>query len=63
MEVSKMSKEELDQACGMYQYWNGIPTFLRSPYNPNMSDTDVGLIGFPYSGGNSIERMLFCAAS
>jgi guanidinopropionase len=39
-----------------FQYWHGIPTFLRCPYKPDMSDTDVGLIGFAYSGGNSIER-------
>lgn len=59
MEVKRMTTEELDQATGFYQYWNGIPTLLRSPYRPDMSDTDVGLIGFPYSGGNSIERMQY----
>lgn len=57
MDVSKLSEEELNAAIGMYQYWSGIPTFLRTPHRPDMSNTDIGLIGFAYSGGNSIERM------
>ena len=56
MESNNVSSEELEQACGMFQYWSGVPTLLRCPYKPDMSDTDVGLIGFAYSGGNSIER-------
>jgi guanidinopropionase len=59
LEVTRLTKEELDQATGNYQYWNGIPTLLRCPYQPDMSNTDVGLIGFAYSGGNSIERMQY----
>lgn len=56
MSVDKLSQEDLDAACGTFQYWSGIPTFLRCPYKPDMSDTDIGLIGFAYSGGNAIER-------
>lgn len=26
-----------------------------------MADTDIGLIGFPYSGGNAVERMQYLA--
>lgn len=44
-----------------YKYWAGIPTFLRCPYRPDMSATDIGLIGFPYSGGNSIEHLQYLA--
>jgi len=36
-----------------------MPTFLRCPFQPDLKDTDIGLIGVPYSGGNSIERMQY----
>jgi len=57
--IEDLSPEELTQLVSTLQYWSGIPTLLRCPYRPDMSDTDVGLIGFPYSGGNHIERMQY----
>jgi len=42
-----------------YWHWYGMPTFLRCPFQPDLKDTDIGLIGVPYSGGNSIERMQY----
>jgi guanidinopropionase len=42
-----------------YWHWSGVPTFLRCPFQPDLKDTDIGLIGVPYSGGNSIERMQY----
>jgi len=46
-------------AAAGYWHWSGIPTFLRCPFQPDFKDTDIGLIGVPYSGGNSIERMQY----
>jgi len=54
-----LTPEEFAQVVGKYQHWYGIPTFLRCPHRPDMSATDIGLIGFPYSGGNHIERMQY----
>jgi guanidinopropionase len=54
-----MSEDEINEYSARYRYWSGIPTFLRAPYRPGMEDTDVGLIGFPYSGGNPVERMQY----
>lgn len=42
-----------------YMHWHGVPTFLHCPHRPDMKDTDIGLIGVPYSGGNAIERMQY----
>jgi len=42
-----------------YWHWYGMPTFLHCPFQPDLKDTDIGLIGVPYSGGNSIERMQY----
>lgn len=51
------TEDEMNEYSAMYRHWNGIATFLRATHRPNMEETDIGLIGFPYSGGNSIERM------
>jgi len=59
--VEEMTPDEITELTGILQYWQGIPTLLRCPYRPDMSDTDVGLIGFPYCGGNHIERMQYLA--
>ena len=48
-----------DDLFASYQHWSGIPTFLRCPYQPNFQDTDIGLIGFPYAGGNPVEHMQY----
>lgn len=29
----------------------GLPTFLRAPYNEDLENTDVGIIGVPFDGG------------
>ena len=57
--VEDLTPEEVTQLASTLLYWSGIPTFLRCPYRPDMSGTDIGLIGFPYSGGNHIERMQY----
>lgn len=55
----EFTPEFLVAANASYQHWSGVATFLRCPYRPDMGDTDIGLIGFPYSGGNAIERMQY----
>jgi len=52
-----LTEDEMNEYSAKYRYWQGIPTFLRAPYKPDMEGTDIGLIGFAYSGGNPIERM------
>jgi guanidinopropionase len=42
-----------------YMHWYGPATFLRCPHQPDLKDTDIGLIGVPYSGGNPVERMQY----
>jgi len=59
MPAQELTPEELQAAAMGYQHWFGVATFLRCPYQPDMSNTDIGLIGFPYSGGNAIERMQY----
>jgi len=61
MNESSLSPEAAEQAVKSYQYWFDIPTFLRCPHQPDLKDTDIGLVGVPYSGGNSIERMQYLA--
>ena len=29
----------------------GIPTFMRCPYQEDLSDLDIALIGIPFDGG------------
>jgi guanidinopropionase len=50
---------QLASAAAVYQHWAGIATFLRCPHRPDLSDTEIGLIGFPHAGGNMIERMQY----
>jgi guanidinopropionase len=58
-DLGSPTPEEASGLSSTYWHWHGVPTFLRSPYRPDMGDTDVGLIGFPYSGGNAVERMQY----
>lgn len=51
-------KSSLDFATG-YQHWFGPTTFLRCPHRPDFADTDLGLVGVPYGGGNPIEHMQY----
>ncbi len=50
-----------EMALGAMRYWHwaGVATFLRCPHRPDLSETDIGLVGFPYSGGNAVERMQY----
>jgi guanidinopropionase len=59
MPPPELTPERLATAVLGYQHWNGVATFLRSPHRPDLNETDIGLIGFPYSGGNAIERMQY----
>lgn len=54
--MNEMSDTDLSNALFSYWHWYGLPTFLRCPFQPDLKDTDIGLIGVPYSGGNSVER-------
>jgi hypothetical protein len=51
MPPQKFTREQLMSAAGIYQHWSGIATFLRCPYQPDMSNTDIGLIGFAQRSG------------
>lgn len=42
-----------------YQHWFGPATFLRAPYRPDFSETDIGIVGFPHSGGNPVEHVQY----
>ncbi len=57
MPKEAMDPQKLLEIQQTYSYWAGVPTFLRSPHRPDMSETDIGLIGFPYCGGNPVEHM------
>lgn len=57
--MTQFSEEQAQAAVMNYWHWYGVPTFLRCPLQPDMKDTDIGLVGVPYSGGNSIERMQY----
>jgi guanidinopropionase len=59
MASKELTGEALFAAGAGFQHWSGVATFLRCPHQPDMSNTDIGLIGFPYSGGNSVERMQY----
>src|SRR5262245_32565746 len=52
-----LTEDEMNEYSALYRYWQDIPTFLRAPFRPKMEETDIGLIGFAYSGGNPIESM------
>lgn len=58
-DIKGLSDEESAEAVARYWHWHGVATFLRCPFAPDFKDTDIGLIGVPYSGGNSIERMQY----
>jgi len=51
--------EQVSNEAYGYMHWYGVATFLRCPHQPDLKDTDIGLIGFPYSGGNPFERMQY----
>jgi guanidinopropionase len=51
-----MDETDAFAAVAGYWHWYGLPTFLRCPFQPDLQNTDIGLIGVPYSGGNRIER-------
>jgi guanidinopropionase len=60
MAQKELTGEEMFAAgATAYMHWYGVATLLRCPYRPDMSETDIGLIGFPYSGGNAVERMQY----
>jgi len=54
-----MTEAEAAAAVATYWHWHGVPTFLRCPFAADFKDTDIGLIGVPYSGGNAVERMQY----
>jgi len=57
--MKELSEADAMAAASGYWHWYGVPTFLRCPFQPDFKDTDIGLVGVPYSGGNSIERMQY----
>jgi guanidinopropionase len=59
--MAEMDERTNTEACMAFWHWSGVATFLRAPHRPDLGETDIGLIGFPYSGGNAIERMQYLA--
>lgn len=57
--MPELTDAELYATVSGYWHWYGMATFLRCPFQPDMKDTDIGLVGIPYCGGNSIERMQY----
>ena len=31
--------------------YTGLPTFMRAPFNENLAEVDIGMIGVPFDGG------------
>ncbi len=56
-----MDEREFSELGTIYLHWYGPATFLHCPFKPDLKDTDIGLIGVPYSGGNPVERMQYLA--
>jgi guanidinopropionase len=54
-----MDTSDFENLAVKYLHWHGLATFLRCPFQPDLKDTDIGLIGVPYSGGNPVERMQY----
>jgi hypothetical protein len=52
-----MNELDMAQMATNSMHWYGPATFLRCPVQQDLKDTDVGLVGVPYSGGNGVERM------
>lgn len=59
--MTHLTDADMDRLLPTFWHWQGIATFLRCPYQPDLADTDIGLVGVPYSGGNTIERMQYLA--
>jgi guanidinopropionase len=59
--MAELTEQQASDTAMAYWHWSGVATFLRCAHRPDMSETDIGLIGFPYSGGNAIERMQYLA--
>lgn len=57
--ADEMTPRELAASTQRYWHWAGVATFLGCPHRQDFDDTDIGLVGFPYSGGNAIERMQY----
>ncbi|MFM2475661.1 agmatinase [Celerinatantimonas sp. MCCC 1A17872] len=41
----------MDQDPKVQPRFSGIPTFMRTPYVPDLTDVDIALVGVPYDGG------------
>jgi guanidinopropionase len=54
-----MTDFDLGKSAMSYMHWFGPATFLRCPLALDFKDTDIGLIGVPYCGGNLVERMQY----
>lgn len=57
--MTDLTDADVDRLLPTFWHWQGIATFLRCPHQPDLADTDIGLVGVPYSGGNTIERMQY----
>jgi guanidinopropionase len=49
------------EAITTYQLWRGVPTFFGCPFEESPENVEIGLIGVPYSGGNTVQRMQYLA--
>lgn len=58
---NEMTPRELAESSRRYWHWAGVATLLGCPHRQDFDETDIGLVGFPYSGGNAIERMQYLA--
>ena len=47
MTTPDLSSDEIAAIQMTYFHWSGVATFLRCPHQPDMRDTEIGLIGFP----------------
>jgi guanidinopropionase len=47
---------EIARLASQFCTWYGVSTFFRCPHDEDPSQTDIALVGVPYTAGNIIER-------
>jgi guanidinopropionase len=47
---------EIAQLASQFCAWHGVSTFYRCPYQEDPRETDIAIVGVPYTAGNIIER-------
>jgi guanidinopropionase len=54
--VDHQDQFEISKLASEFCTWYGVSTFFRCPHVEDPSETDIALVGVPYTAGNIIER-------